>query len=321
MAQTRIINHLGKWFFWPVGVWLVCARTVTADTDGGSFGHAVIRGAAGGSEIVITTTPRLAGAIHSLTWGGKEFIDSTDHGRQLQSASNFDAGLAPISAETYNPTEAGSVDDGAGPTSSSRLLHMLSGPNYLQSTTQMAFWLPPGGSSSGQPARNHRVLSNHLLTKRVYIGQSRLPHAISYDVTFSLPIGEKHTEAVFEALTGYMPAEFSEFLYYDKTTGHCVPLSDGPGEQSAPVVLSVPGGSHAMGIFVPAPSGSNLIGPRYGRFRLDTAKVVKWNCVFRQTAPDGVLPSDYTFRMLVLVGNLEMVRSAMTQLHANGGVP
>lgn len=27
-----------------------------------------------GSEIVITTTSRLAGAIHSLTWNGKEFI-------------------------------------------------------------------------------------------------------------------------------------------------------------------------------------------------------------------------------------------------------
>ena len=53
-------------------------------------GHAVIRAKAGPSEIVITTTPRLAGAIHSVAWNGKEFIDSTDHGRQLQSAANFD---------------------------------------------------------------------------------------------------------------------------------------------------------------------------------------------------------------------------------------
>ncbi len=33
-------------------------------------GNAVIRGKAGSSEIVITTTDRLAGAIHSLTWNG-----------------------------------------------------------------------------------------------------------------------------------------------------------------------------------------------------------------------------------------------------------
>ena len=77
-------------------------------------GDAEIRAPVGESEIVITTTSRLAGAIHSLTWNGKEFIDSFDHGRQLQSASNFDAGT-PITGETFNPTEAGSRDDGAGP--------------------------------------------------------------------------------------------------------------------------------------------------------------------------------------------------------------
>ena len=73
-------------------------------------GDAVIRAQAGKSELVIKTTTRLAGAIDSLTWDGKEFINSTDHGRQLQSASNLDAG-SPISDETYNPTEAGSRDD------------------------------------------------------------------------------------------------------------------------------------------------------------------------------------------------------------------
>src|SRR5438067_1344517 len=39
-------------------------------------GNSVIRAKAGDSDIVITTTSRLAGAIHSLTWNGKEFIDS-----------------------------------------------------------------------------------------------------------------------------------------------------------------------------------------------------------------------------------------------------
>src|SRR4051794_24535797 len=43
-------------------------------------GNASIRGKAGSSEIVITATDRLAGAIHSLTWGGKEFIDGETAG-------------------------------------------------------------------------------------------------------------------------------------------------------------------------------------------------------------------------------------------------
>jgi hypothetical protein len=73
--------------------------------DGPPTGNAVIRAQAGPSEIVITTTARLAGAIHSVTRDGKEFIDSLDHGRQLQSAANFDCAGRFI-PEVFNPTEA-----------------------------------------------------------------------------------------------------------------------------------------------------------------------------------------------------------------------
>ena len=69
-------------------------------------GNALIRGKAGSSEIVITTSERLAGAIHSLKWGDKEFIDSQDHGRQLQSAASFDCATGKeFWAECFNPTE------------------------------------------------------------------------------------------------------------------------------------------------------------------------------------------------------------------------
>src|SRR5918992_2143889 len=70
-------------------------------------GAASISSSFGGSDIVITATGRVAGAIHSLRWRGKEFVNSYDHGRQIQSASSFD-GLG----ECYNPTEAGSEADG-----------------------------------------------------------------------------------------------------------------------------------------------------------------------------------------------------------------
>src|SRR4051794_16522503 len=101
-------------------------------------GDAVIRGKVGDGEIVITTTSRLAGAIHSLKWAGKEFIDSHDHGRQLQSASNFDCGKKFI-PETFNPTEAGSRRDGVGPRSTSKLLKISANGNELVTKTQMAF--------------------------------------------------------------------------------------------------------------------------------------------------------------------------------------
>jgi hypothetical protein len=279
-------------------------------------GDAVIRAKAGGSEIVITTTRRVVGAVHSLTWGGREFIDSFDHGRQLQSASSFDAGR-PFVPETFNPTEAGSMSDGRGNRSSSRLLHMLVTPDGLQSTTQMAFWLRPGEESRGHPARNTTALSDHLLTKLVRIGhrvgETDLPHVIRYDVTFAVPTGERHHFAQFEVVTGYMPAEFEKFWRYDAGAGTLEPLSDGPGEQPDPVVLSTRDGGHAMGVYCP-PQERDFGPVGYGRWRFGPERVNKWNCVYRLRRADGIEPGDYAFRAFVIVGDLETVRASMRTL-------
>lgn len=270
-------------------------------------GDAVIRKAAGSSEIVIKTTQRLAGAIDSLTWNGKEFIDSVDHGRQLQSASNLDAG-SPISDETFNPTEAGSRADGAGPKSSSRLLSIRADGAVLETTSKMAFWLKPGEKSGKNLAKNTTIVSEHLLAKKVTIGYRGLPHVIEYVTTFTIPAGETHRQATFEALTGYMPAEFSRFLAYDPTSRQAVPLGDGPGEQPLPVILSTPSGSHAMGVWSPEKT------PSYGRFRFAAEKVVKWNSVFRVRRPEGIPPGDFTYRNFVVVGTLEDVVESMRRL-------
>lgn len=165
------------------------AFMVSASGNDDFTGDASIRSSVGDSEIVITTTERLAGAIHSLIWNGKEFIDSHDHGRQLQSAANFDAG-SRFSGETFNPTEAGSRRDGAGPWSTSRLLQLVATRNSLQTTNHMAFWLAPGETSGGRPAKNTTLLSNHLLTKRVTIGDRDLPQ-VQYDV-LAFRNGEGH---------------------------------------------------------------------------------------------------------------------------------
>lgn len=277
-------------------------------------GNATIRAPYGGSEIVIKTTSRLAGAIDSLRWNGKEFIDSTDHGRQLQSATSFDAG-SPFTVETFNPTEAGSVDDGAGAKSSSRLLHMIAKENYLQTTSQMAFWLSPTGNSGGKPAKNSTVLSDHLVTKRVRIGDGKLPNVLTYDVCFSLPVGEKHHYAQFEALTGYMPAEFSKFWKFNPESMALEPLDDGPGEQAFPVVLATESGSHAMGIIARDPTPRGMTGPGYGRFRFRHEKVVKWNCVYRlRDDQNGIPATDYLFRQYVIVGDLDSVTASLTAI-------
>lgn len=283
--------------------------------SGPAEGHAVVRARAGASDIVITTTTRLAGAIHSLSWNGREFIDSADHGRQLQSAASFDGAQGgEFWAERYNPTEAGSRADGAGPISSSRLLRLSAHGAELTTTTQMAFWLAPGEDSAGRPALNKSVLSDHLVTKRVHIGYKQWDHVIQYDVTFTVPDGERHTHAQFEALTGYMPAEFARCWRFLPESGLLEPLDDGPGEQRYPVVFSVAEGTHAMGIFSPDQPSRGFEHAGYGRFRFPDQHVVKWNCVFRVDSPSGIAAGRYPYRTFVAVGTLEDVRQALAGL-------
>lgn len=282
----------------PVALLLASLQTVD--------GNATIRGKTEDSEIVITTTSRCAGAIHSLIWRGKEFLDSYDHGRQLQSASNFDFGT-PITGETYNPTEAGSRLDWTGDKSSSKLLSISAKGNLLSTRSQMAFWLAPEERSEANLAKNKTVLSNHILAKRVTIGVQGRPHRIAYDVAFTLPADEIHGMAVFESLTGYMPPEFSAFYRFDPVKRTLEPLSDGPGEQADPVVLSTPDGAYAMGIYSPEPMAKG-----YGRWRFVAEKVVKWNCVFRVRNPRP--GATYRYQHYVLVGTREQVRQELDLL-------
>lgn len=283
-------------------------------------GESSIRAKAGSSEIVITTTTRLAGAIHSLRWNDMEFIDSADHGRQLQSASSFDlAKSGPFWAECYNPTEAGSRRDGAGNRSTSRLHSIEFAKNKLSTNSTMAFWLNPGERSEGRPALNRTELSRHRLEKKVAIGLLGLPHAIDYQVTFHVPPGERHTMGQFEALTGYMPSVFNRFLTWNLSTGKTAPLDDGPGEQTFPVIFTTPEETHAMGIFTPenpqVPSGAPPASkPSYGRFRFPREKVVKWNCVFRVRDSAGIPPGAYSLRMFVAVGSLNQVTETLAAL-------
>ncbi len=320
----------------PARVWLMLLLTgsalVVAGKEGGRAhklaaseqppaaeepvsGDAIIRGRAGSSEIVITTTTRLAGAIHSLTWNGREFIDSHDHGRQLQSASSFDNGRpGPFWSECFNPTEAGSRADGTGPTSTSRLRKLEAEGPDLRTTTQMAFWLAPGEFSSGRAALNSHRLSDHLVSKWVHIGYGKLPHVIAYGVSFEVPPNEPHNYAQFEALTGYMPPDFSRFWRLRQEDGTLEPLSDGPGEQRDPVVLATESGSHAMGIFAPDHSSAGYEPVGYGRFRFAAERVVKWNCVFRIRSKHGIPAGAHRFRMFVAVGTLEDVRRSLFEL-------
>jgi hypothetical protein len=287
----------------------VCAFAQTPVVSG----EAELWGSIGGKPLVIRTTSRLAGAIDSVKWAGVEFIDSHDHGRQLQSAINADIG-GVYHVECYNPTEAGSVVDALGPKSTSRLEGLSVSDGVLATRTRMAFWLAPGMKSGGNVALNDRLLSDHVLTKQVRIGRPGMDHVLDYRVKFTVPGDRPHTYLQVEALTGYMPWSFSEELRFDAKSSTLVPLSRQNGEQRDPVVLSTLSGDHAMGVFTPTrpPAGQPAVG--YGRFKFEHDKVVKWNCVFRLRSPGGIKPGDYGYQLYVVIGMREDCRRTLAAL-------
>jgi hypothetical protein len=288
--------------------WLLLLPTLVLAQAPVVSGDAELSGTIGGKPLVIRTTSRLAGAIDSIKWAGVEFIDSHDHGRQLQSALNADvAGVFHV--ECYNPTEAGSVVDALGPKSTSRLEFLSVKDGALSTRTRMAYWLAPGMKSGGKLALNTTLLSDHVLTKQVHIGRPGMDHVLDYKVTFTVPSDRPHKFLQFEALTGYMPMAFSEELRFDAQTATLVPLPRRDGEQRDPVVLSTPSGSHAMGVFSPASA------PSYGRFRFEGRdQVMKWNCVFRLRQADPIKPGDYSFPLYVVIGTREDCRRTLAAL-------
>lgn len=304
--------HLG---LWPV-ILLLALWSAPLPAEQPVVGNATLKMELDGSWLELETTARLAGAIDRLTWKGQEFVDSFDHGRQIQSASNFDAGFDRMIPETFNPTEAGSRHDHTGPTSSSRLLEWEHDNTTLRATTQMAFWLRPGEKSFGNLARNKTILSRHLLHKQITLAAHGLPHVIRFDITFTIPEDEGHHYAQFETLTGYMPPEFSRFLTWNPKTNELKPIDEGPGEQPLPLIFALPSGTQAMGIYSPDQPSPGWEQAGYGRFSFQQEKVVKWNCVHRIRSDASPLAGEsYRYRCYLAVGDLEHVQAAFKALH------
>jgi hypothetical protein len=261
-----------------------------------------------GRAVMVTATSRSAGAIESLQWGGVEFIDAHDHGRDLQSAVSFD-GLT----ECDNPTEAGSSRDGAGAaTSSSRLETASVEGNELRTRSQMANWLRVGqwSSACGFAKNDSQTnLSSTRLAKAVRFLPS-YGNVLEHRITFDL--ARPRAQAQFEVLTAYMPFKFGTFYRLDPATDRLQALSDGPGEQELPVVLATADGTHALGLFTPQTAKPGLTGPGYGRWRFSAERVTKSNVVFRQA---DAAAGPHRFLVYTVFGSLDDVRASLGRLY------
>lgn len=255
-------------------------------------GDARVSGSFKGAPIVVSTSHQFAGAISSLTWNGMEFINSSDHGRELQSAVQLDGG-----GEDNNPTEAGSATDRA--TSSSVLRALGASGNVLHTQAQMAYWRP----------FHFATVSDVTLKKQVTVGFAGIPNVIEDAITFSLP--SAHVSASFEGLTGYMPPAFSTYSTYAPATKTLAPIANPAtlAEEPLPIIVSTPDGRYAMGSY--AHAGIGHYNYAYWAFPGNTSK---WDCGVSHV---GAIPAgDYTVICYVIVGSLADVQTGIDSVHA-----
>jgi len=271
-----------------------------------------------GDELTLTVSSRFGGAVESLTWRGKEFINVWDHGRQISYAWHMNG-----YGECFNPTEPGSASDYQRLDSSSRLLSVCNGAgNTLTTKSQPAYWLAPdqSGFCSGgvETAVNDSVRSEHQLEKTIEIGYRGLDNVIAFTAVVTLP--EDYQFNQLEIPTGYLTYEFKRYSFYNPTTGALTQAESDSDIVSAPwsyaktgtlpTILSTQDGKYAMGAYTDEPI---LYYGIYGTDASDPRDCTnKWPMVIREElAPAGT----YTCRSFVIVGTLEEVQRSMTELY------
>jgi hypothetical protein len=271
-----------------------------------------------GNPITITVDgSRFAGAISSLTLRNVEYVNSSDHGREIQSALQVD-GLG----ECFNPTEAGSsADDGASRTSSVLISASNSG-NVLTTETRAAFWLAPGKNYGRQcspwttatAAQNRTVLSDYLISRRTSFYGAAIPNLIKTVTTFTIP--ENRKSASIEALTGYLPPQFSVWFRYNPSSRKLEQLSGGGNQRTtSPVVVAVPGGQSAMAVISPVISSGTDRGYFHWSTFAGRTPTSKWSCVYDHGPISA--GSKLTYTCLIAVGTIDEVLSALNAYSAS----
>ena len=282
----------------------------------------------------VGTSSQYGGAISSIRWANKEFINNWDHGRQLQMNVQFFNRF-----QCYNPYEAGGWDDGKLTTTSSKLLALTASGNKLEATTQMAwyyriresrvpedycgdpaYWLPC-------PPYNGNPLSDYRVHKTVTIGFAGIPNVIEYLSELQIP---EPVQKGINNVTVVLPYDFSSIRSYDVVSKDYRNIRSLSGEDDRIKVVSTADGNYAMGFyapellqpygdpgiadfwrtvppdpFYPDPHNPNLPDPDFA--------CVHVGSVNRYEGFDR--PTNTTERAYLVIGNLEQVKNGLASLH------
>ncbi|KAL3852766.1 hypothetical protein ACJMK2_016382 [Sinanodonta woodiana] len=272
-----------------------------------------------GHDLFVSASSRTGAAIDSVVWNNKEFINSADHGRELQMACNTDH-----FTECFNPTEAGGRDDWIETTTKTVINHVSAHGQVLHTTVHPAHWMRPGtrhrrdGCGNGSPALNTKETYEFPFNKTVTIGCAGSSNCIEFISKFTIgghwPDGFTYIQ--MEAPTGYMTGEFTK-AYNFNTGTHQV---EDHHSNDQPVVMATADGKYAMGVYTPP--GQNTDAPQYyGIFFFPEIKgfnmqTSKWNVVYRKRKPNNTMT--YTYKTYICVGDLNVVKLCLTKVvHAH----
>src|SRR6478672_2901207 len=324
--------------FWRAGLVAVAALLwINATALGQVNGDATISAPNGvfGLPLTVSTSTQFGGAVSSIKWGGKEYINNWDHGRQLGLDSQFFNRYI-----CYNPYETGSFNDGKGPTSTSKVLSLSASGNRLEATTQMAWYYYPfletnqpeaycGDPSQWLPVTHYTSpLSNYRVHKTVTIGFADIPNVIEYLVEQFVPEPVQKGLNYVVAVANY---DFSSLRSWDVVSKDYRDVRALAGVDDRIKVISTPDGNYAMGWYAP-----ELLQP----YR-DDVGVVNWWLIVPPTMsypdPNDPTKPDLNYacvhfgssnrynsfngpgstydRAYLVIGNLDQVKEGLTRVH------
>jgi len=286
--------------------------------EGGAHGRWTVKSPKklNGSFFHLSSSERTAGAVDSLSWRGKEFINNWDHGRQFQVAmtvQNY--------GECWNPTEAGGRSDGIGRETKSILTSVHASENILMTSVLPAYWIRgddqaviPAGSNcpAGHDSYNSEDTHPYETSKIVTMGCFGLDNCINFTISSNIgnspDMPQSNGFAQLEAPTAYLNSEFKDVSYLNPTTGE---LKEGDSnEKNDLVIIHTEDREFALGVVSEPrpPTTAGIPGLKYhysahGNNFFDRS-TYKWSVVVREDfKPDWV----FNVASYICAGTLDMV--------------
>ncbi len=276
----------------------------------GNSGSQLTSLTAGG--VTIGSNAVSGGALWSWVENGVQYVNTSDNGREIQSAFFYG---------NQNPTEAG---DGSASSSAYQMhgspIVQITNSGSTQSTRTVPLeWNPGGlGASSGNQVIAYQGM---LLGKDITLGYDGLTGVAQYDTIVQL--AQAVDSANLELPTGYMPSSFNTFYTYDASSDALAAVSPpnacstGTGTSYVPpsgyggVIIATSNGSSAMGVY----NSTTGVGGPVDYFALWSFPcgnaTSKWDNVRSgRSFPAGTS----VFTSYIASGTLAQVRSSMYQL-------